>query len=256
MEQVESGVAKSQHVVHVLTPGDARVASVLGTQVERVDSNVGAVQLLVLATSPDSAAWLARLVNQDPSGEHALLIPLTSPVRGARRAAGGAKAVVGSPADVLALVRGSSLKLDSVSAIVLVDANDLLESGADDVATLLSELPREAERVMVAREMDEPLQAFIEAHMRRARRVSHDVQPAVAVAMQYVVTTSGERGVALRRVLDAFDPPRATVLATDESLGAAEESLMAIGYTAEDVTIRIRTGAIEWKYPPPAVGSK
>jgi len=30
VEQDETGVARSQHVVHVLPPGDARVAGVLG----------------------------------------------------------------------------------------------------------------------------------------------------------------------------------------------------------------------------------
>ena len=37
MEQDETGVARSQHVVHVLPPGDARVAGVLGPQVQRAD---------------------------------------------------------------------------------------------------------------------------------------------------------------------------------------------------------------------------
>ncbi|MEP7381326.1 MAG: DbpA RNA binding domain-containing protein [Gemmatimonadota bacterium] len=242
-------MARSQHVVHVLSPGDARVASVLGPQVQRAGTEGTGVQVLVVTPSAETAAWLARLVNPTVEGGQPLLVPVTSPTRGARRVSSGARAVAVTPADALALVRGSALKLEGVSTLVLIDANELLASNGDAVATLLSEIPRTADRVMVTGTVDTLVSSFLEAHMRRPRTITHDILPTAGGSLQYVVTSRGDRANALRRVLDMFDPPRATLVTTEEHTGAATRALASLGYGAEDTLVRIRTGAIDSHEP-------
>lgn len=262
MKQDESGVAKSQHVVHVLPPGDPRVAGVIGPQVQRVTQDAEGVQLLVLTPSGEVAAWVARLVNGASERDGTLLIPVTAPSRGARLVSAGARAVAASPADALALVRGSSLKLDAVRVVVLVDAPQLLESAGEPLATLMGELPKEAERLAIAEEVDEALQDFLEAHMRRARRITHDPVVEGSGPLQYLVTDRGDRALALRRLLDRFDPPRATVLADAVSVPAATRALAAIGHGADDPLVRVRTGELDAHEPlviafgaPPSAGA-
>lgn len=236
-------------MVHVLPPGDARVASVLGPQVQRGDVAVEGVQVLVLTPSAETAAWIARLVNPTVEGDHVLLVPVTAPARAARRLSAGARAVAATPADALALVRGSALKLEGVTTLVLVDASDLLASAGDDVATLLSELPREAERILITGTVDEAVSAFVEAHMRRARRITHDPLPTAGGSLQYLVTARGDRAAALRRILDTFDPARATVLADEAFVPAATRALATIGHAGDDALVRVRSGAIDAHEP-------
>ncbi len=236
-------------MVHVLPPGDARMAGVLGPQVQRADMTESGVQVLVVTPSAETAAWVARLVNPTLGAEQALLVPVTSPTRGARLVSGGARAVAVTPADALALVRGSALKLDGVSTLVLVDANDLLAGDRDAVATLLSEIPREADRVLIAQVVDETISAFLEAHMRRPRTIAHDVLPTAGGSLRYLVAQRGERSSALRRVLDSLDPPRATLLVAEPFAGAAARALAAIGVAADDSLVRLRTGAIDAHEP-------
>ncbi|HMN10610.1 MAG TPA: DbpA RNA binding domain-containing protein, partial [Gemmatimonadaceae bacterium] len=249
MEQDESGVARSQHVVHVLPPGDARVAGVVAPQVMRADENVGEVQVLVLTPSPETAAWIARLVNPTLAQGEALLVPVTAPARAARRVSAGARAVAATPADALALVRGSSLKLEGVTSLALVDANELLATASEAMATLLAEIPRDAERILIAREVDDEVNAFVEAHMRRARRITYEAPAATGGTLHYVVGPRGERATAIRSLLDRFDPPRATVLVPEPFQSTAARALASIGYAADDALVRMRTGGIDAHEP-------
>ena len=249
MEQDESGVARSQHVVHVLPPGDARAASVVGAQVQRVDGEVSGVQVLVLTPSAETAAWIARLVNPTVEAGHVLLVPMTAPARAARRVAAGVGALAGTPSDALALVRGSALKLDAVRTVIIMDANDLLAEYGEAAANLLSELPKEAERIVIARESDDVLEAFVEAHMRRARRMEHTPLATSGGAVQYLVATRGDRAPTLRRILDTLDPARATILATADAVSDVAHALASIGYAPNDETVRISTDAIPTHEP-------
>ena len=249
VEQDESGVARSQHVVHVLPPGDARAASVVGAQVQRVDGEVSGVQVLVLTPSAETAAWIARLVNPTVEAGHVLLVPITAPARAARRVAAGVGALAGTPSDALALVRGSALKLDAVRTVVIMDANELLAEYGEAAANLLSELPKEAERIVIARESDDVLEAFIEAHMRRARRMEHTALATSGGAVQYLVAARGERAPTLRRILDTLDPARATIVATADAVSDVAHALASIGYAPNDETVRISTDAIPTHEP-------
>ncbi|MDP1857722.1 MAG: DbpA RNA binding domain-containing protein [Gemmatimonadaceae bacterium] len=242
-------MARSQHVVHVLPPGDARAASVVGAQVQRVDGEVSGVQVLVLTPSAETAAWIARLVNPTVEAGHVLLVPMTAPARAARRVAAGVGALAGTPSDALALVRGSALKLDAVRTVIIMDANELLAEYGEAAANLLSELPKEAERIILARESDDVLEAFIEAHMRRARRMEHTALATSGGAVQYLVAARGERAPTLRRILDTLDPARATIVATADAVSDVAHALASIGYAPNDETVRISTDAIPTHEP-------
>jgi len=236
-------------VVHVLSPGDARVASVVAPQLQRAATEEAGVQVLVLTPSGETAAWLARLINPTLDEEATLLVPVTSPLRGARRVSAGARAVALTPADALALVRGAALKLESVRAIVFVDANELLGTSGDDVATLMSEMPKGTERVLVAGTVDSLVSSFLEAHMRRPRTIAHPAFAEGDASLHYLVVPRGNRASALRQVLDRFDPPRATVVATELSAAAAGRALASLGYGTDDTLVRVRTHDVDAHEP-------
>ncbi len=71
----------------------------------------------------------------------------------------------------------------------------------------------------------------------------------MSASLRFVVVPRGDRASALRQVLDRFDPPRATVLASDAHAGAATRALASLGYDADDTLVRLRTDAVDAHEP-------
>ena len=79
--------------------------------------------------------------------------------------AGAAPVVVGAPAQLLGLLAASALKLDGLRTVVIAWAEEILAAGAShDLDTLLTEVPKEAYRVVVSAEISPAVEDFIERH--------------------------------------------------------------------------------------------
>jgi hypothetical protein len=167
-------------------------------------------------------------------------------------AAGPADVVVGSPEMITAALGASKLKLDQL-ATVLFAAADELDADADELAAVLSEVPREAARLLTALAPTPGVDALLERYLPHVRRVAEDVAPAdgaaVAATVRYL-TVAGAPVEALPMVLDELDAPSAAVLATDEAgADAARALLRGIGY-ADSPLASVST---EWVAPNTAL---
>src|SRR5678816_4412527 len=99
---------------------------------DRLDGDAEGTQLLVLTADPETtiavAQAAARLSADGAAAEAARVLPVTNARRGERLVRGRpAPAVVGTPAEIAALVRGAALKLESVSALIVAWAEDVLD---------------------------------------------------------------------------------------------------------------------------------
>jgi hypothetical protein len=148
----------------------------------------------------------------------------------------------------VSLLKSSSVKLDGVQAVVIAWADELFDAREDEALEIvLSEIPKEASRIVVADRLTPAVEALVERHLRRAsRQGAADSDDATAtVAIRYVSTTAATRRAALRRLLDELDPPSAIVLASD--LNAADEArgvIGALGYEG-DTLVRVASEPVE-----------
>src|SRR5215203_3054586 len=249
-EREERGSGRSQNVVHTLPRSMASVPAFLTGPLERVEPAAGTTQVLVLTADPDSAVAMAEAVVRMTGPGGIELIPITSARRATRLIAGRpVLATAGSPRDVRDLVRGANLKLDSVKAVVLAWADEILAGDEDDIEALeavMGELPKDAARIVVTSRSEGRVNAFAERYLRRAHRdVTPDDDASAAVPVQYVTVAATSRGTALRRVLDDLDPPSAAIVVADsQSEETASSTLRLLGYGAGNSAVRVTRGEV------------
>ena len=74
----------------------------------------------------------------------------------------------------VSLIESSALKLDQLKAVVLHDLSAIHALGEESALdTLLSTLPRDAQRIIVTSELNPAIEKFAEAHARKALHVPH-----------------------------------------------------------------------------------
>ncbi|MBI3791298.1 MAG: hypothetical protein HY275_10525, partial [Gemmatimonadetes bacterium] len=173
------------------------------------------------------------------------LSAFTSRQRGARLLAHAAPSVVAASLDdVLALVRGTQLKLGELVAIILAGADELLARDADGVDALLAEVPEGALRVATTATESEAIASFAERQLRRARREVMPGGAPVTGAVHGLTVGTGGRGAALRALLDAFDPPSAAiVVANDDEAREVRGALAPVGLAGVEPLAAVVTAA-------------
>ncbi len=245
-----AGVTRGQNAVYVLPHDWASIAHFLGPALERLDPAADELQMLVVTPDSDVAAAVTGAVARLADARGVRAVPATNARRAARLLrARSAHVVAGAPAELLSLVQGTTLKLDTIRVVVLAWADDTLAmNAADALETLLADVPKTAARVVVASELTPPVEALIERYARRARRVTPLAAEAGApVPIRYVTTSPGGRAAVMRRLLDLLDPATAAVFVrSDESERVVGDMLAALGFAGEDAAVRItRTVASE-----------
>jgi ATP-dependent RNA helicase DeaD len=224
----------------------ASVPKFLTGPLERIDPTTGATQVLVITADPETAVAMSEAVLRMTGPAGIELLPITTARRAVRLMSGRpVLAAAGSPVDLRELIRGSHLKLDSISAVVLAWAEEILASSQDTVDALeaiMSELPKDAARIVVTSRSEGRVNAFAERYLRRARREAEPEadETAPALSIQYVTVSNASRPNALRRLLDDLDPPSAAVVVdNDESQDVVNALLRTLGFHEGADAIRV-----------------
>lgn len=251
-EKDERGSGRSQNVVHTLPRSMASVPRFLTGPLERVDPAAGGTQVLVITADPESAVAMAAAVLRMTGPAGIELLPVTSARRAARIMADRpVLAAAGSPRDIRDLLRGSHLKLDGVKSVVLAWADEILAGDDNDIEALeavMSELPKDAARIVVTSRTEGRVNAFAERYLRRAHRdlpADADEQ-GEPIALQYMTVAAGSRGTALRRLLDDMDPPSAAIIVqSPEAEREVSGALRLLGYQSASAAVRVSRGEVE-----------
>jgi ATP-dependent RNA helicase DeaD len=211
----------------------ASMAHVLTPILDRLEDATREVQLLIVAADAEAAAAataaIVRLVGSRPLDA----LAATSARRASRLLKlRPAQIVAGAPEELLALVQGSSLKLEHVRAVLLAWVDELIVGGEEPAfETLMAEIPKDAARIVVASAITPEMEELIERYARRARRVAPSTAEGAAVPLEYVTVSAVSRLSALRRLLDELDPADAVVYTrTDDSEFDVGGMLRALGY--------------------------
>lgn len=239
-ERATAGAVRSAHVAHFLPPDWGRVARLTAPALERAARDLAAPQVLILVPDAGAAVALARALAPLEAAEGLHIVAATTASRAKRLlAAGRAQVIIGAPYALAPSLGASVLKLDQVSTVMFAAADELDAADAD-LATVITEVPKGASRLLAALEATEGVETLIERYMHKARRVTDDVTPAVEIAEGVTnlrwLAVLGSPVDAIPQVLDDIDPPTATILAFDEATSdAASVLLHAIGHPDESM---------------------
>lgn len=235
--------------MHVLPSEWAAATPVLDAILPRVDADAGATQLLVITADADAAVGIADALARARAGTPPRVVAATGADRTARvLRAGAAPVVIGAPSQLLALLRGSALKMDAVRWVAIAWLDEILAGVAgDELEAVLADVPKDAARIVITSTTGASVEDFLERHARRAYRVGTPPAAstpaggdAAATSIAYHFVEPSLRNTALRRVLDELDPPSA-VVSVRSAAGEAEAraTLAALGYTGPSASVRV-----------------
>ena len=240
-------VSRGQNVVYQMPHDWASIAQFLEPLVARVDAAQNGLQLLVVTPDAEVAAAASASAVRLLGSADVQIIAATAAPRAARLLElRPAQVLTGSASTLLELVRGSALKLDTVRAVCIAWAEELLARGEDaSLELLMAEIPKDAARVVVAASLTPSVEALIERYARRARRVvSPAAESGEATPVQYLTVAPQGRLTALRRVLDDQDPASAVVFVREEASEAEVASLLrSLGYSGATAAVRVGRAA-------------
>jgi ATP-dependent RNA helicase DeaD len=241
------GASRSQNVVYVVPHDWASISFFLAPLIERIDEGAPHVQLLVLTADAESAAAIAGAAVRLATTKKIGIVAATALARATRLLRLlPSQVIIGTPATVLELVRGSTLKLGTVKAIAFAWADAILtDPRADEaIATLMADIPKESARTIAAAELTPAVESLVERYARRARKVSASASTdTTPLSLEYFTASESGRLIALRRILDAIDPDNAVVFVReDDAAKAVADLLRSLGYSGPDALVRLSRG--------------
>ena len=235
-------VSRGQNVVYQMPHDWASITQFLEPLIARVDATRSELQLLVVTPDGEVAAAVSAAAVRLLESADTQIIAATSAPRAMRLLElRPAQVLTGSASTILELIRGSALKLDTVRAVCIAWADELLARGEDaSLESVMAELPKEGARVVVAASLTPAVEAIIERYARRARRVTAPTgEVAEATAVEYVAVAAQGRLTALRRLLDDQNPTSAVVFVREESSEREVAALLrSLGYSGEAANVR------------------
>ena len=152
----------------------------------------------------------------------------------------GSDVVIATPGRALDHIRRKSLALGGVRAVVLDEADEMLDMGfAEDLEAILSEAPETRQTALFSATMAPRIRDLAERHLKNPARVSIPADRATEGAMPrvrqtaYIVSRS-HKIAALGRILDVETPTLAFVFCrTRTEVDELTETLNGRGYRSE-----------------------
>ena len=244
--QEAAGASRSQHVV-LQGSADARMIAAAvrpGVERSREVSESGAPGCIVIAPTIEQAFQAARQARAILGDTDARVVPVSSVTRARRVVAAAPTAVVtGTANDLLSLRRDAVLSFESVRAVVIIALDDVLAAGGTDtLQALFADAPADTMRIVTLESETPDVSAFLESHLRRARRISQVPAPdrPLATVPRYTISTMAGRADSLRTILDDLDPPSLVVVAqTDQGVREATEALAEMGVVVDEHHVRV-----------------
>jgi ATP-dependent RNA helicase DeaD len=172
------------------------------------NGDVAGLRALVIAPTVERAQAVAVALSR-LAGETGLAVRATAP--GWRTA--GADVLVTTAGGAMHDVRDSVLKLDALQALVLLDLVEQFALKLEDaLGTIVSLVPRDAQRVVTSWRLEGDVQRFIETHVRRPLTVparpadpGRTPQQESAGQLGYLVLAESEKHELLARLLDGVE---------------------------------------------------
>ncbi len=153
----------------------------------------------------------------------------------------GVDVVVATPGRALDLMRRRSFVLEGVKAVVLDEADEMLDLGfADDLEAILEATPKTRQTALFSATLPQRIKGLAERRMRDPVRVAitsapHRAGGAKLRQVAYIVGRA-QKAAALGRVLDMENPTSALVFCrTRSEVDELQESLAARGYKVDAI---------------------
>ena len=242
-EQCITHLLNGHDVIGQAQTGTGKTAAFALPLIDRIDLNYNQVQLLVLVTTRELAIQVSEAIQtyaRHLKGFHVLPIyggqSYDVQLRPLKR---GVHAVVGTPGRVMDHLKRGTLKLNSLKALVLDEADEMLKMGfIDDVKWVMEKLPKERQIALFSATMPDVIRRVAEKFLNSPKVVKVKTKTATAqtISQRYWLVGGVHKLDALTRILEveSFDALLIFVR-TKTATSELAEKLSARGFTAEAI---------------------
>lgn len=220
--------------------GTGKTAAFALPLLSRLDIDRRQVQVLVLTPTRELAIQVAEAFQRYAShikGFHVLPIyggqDYTGQIRQLKR---GVHVIVGTPGRLMDHMRKGRLKLDTLQALVLDEADEMLRMGfIDDVEWILDQAPEQRQMALFSATMPKQIQRIAQRYLHDPQEIAIKSRTAtpVTIRQRYWLVSGLHKLDALTRILEV-EPFEAILMFVRTKIATAElaERLEARGYAA------------------------
>jgi ATP-dependent RNA helicase DeaD len=242
-EQCIPHLLNGHDVIGQAQTGTGKTAAFSLPLIDRIDINTNQVQLLVLTPTRELAIQVSEAIQtyaRHLKGLHVLPIyggqSYDIQLRPLKR---GVHVVVGTPGRVMDHIKKGTLKLGSLKALVLDEADEMLRMGfIDDVKWVMEKLPKERQIALFSATMPDVIRRVAEKFLNDPKIVKIKTKTATAqtISQRYWLVSGVNKLDALTRILEVetFDALLIFVRTKTATVDLAEK-LSARGFSAEAI---------------------
>ena len=242
-EQCITHLLNGHDVIGQAQTGTGKTAAFALPLLDRIDLDNNQIQLLVLAPTRELAIQVSEAIQtyaRHLKGFHVLPIyggqSYDVQLRPLKR---GVHAVVGTPGRVMDHLKRRTLKLNSLKALVLDEADEMLKMGfIDDVKWLMEKLPEVRQIALFSATMPDAIRRVAEKFLNSPKVVKVKTKTATAqtISQRYWLVGGVHKLDALTRILEveSFEALLIFVRTKTATIDLAEK-LSARGFTAEAI---------------------
>ena len=242
-EQCITHLLNGHDVIGQAQTGTGKTAAFALPLIDRIDLNKNQVQLLVLTPTRELAIQVSEAIQtyaRHLKGFHVLPIyggqSYDIQLRPLKR---GVHAVVGTPGRVMDHLKRGTLKLNSLKALVLDEADEMLKMGfIDDVKWVMEKLPKVRQIALFSATMPDVIRRVAEKFLNSPKIVKVKTKTATAktISQRYWLVGGVHKLDALTRILEveSFEALLIFVRTKTATIDLAEK-LSARGFTAEAI---------------------
>ena len=242
-EQCIPHLLNGHDVIGQAQTGTGKTAAFSLPLIDRIDINTNQVQLLVLAPTRELAIQVSEAIQtyaRHLKGLHVLPIyggqSYDIQLRPLKR---GVHVVVGTPGRVMDHIKKGTLKLGSLKALVLDEADEMLRMGfIDDVKWVMEKLPKERQIALFSATMPDVIRRVAEKFLNDPKIVKIKTKTATAqtISQSYWLVSGVNKLDALTRILEveSFDALLIFVRTKTATVDLAEK-LSARGFSSEAI---------------------
>jgi ATP-dependent RNA helicase DeaD len=242
-EQCIPYLLNGHDVIGQAQTGTGKTAAFSLPLIDRIDISTNQVQLLVLTPTRELAIQVSEAIQtyaRHLKGLHVLPIyggqSYDIQLRPLKR---GVHVVVGTPGRVMDHIKKGTLKLGSLKALVLDEADEMLRMGfIDDVKWVMEKLPKERQIALFSATMPDVIRRVAEKFLNDPKIVKIKTKTATAqtISQRYWLVSGVNKLDALTRILEVetFDALLIFVRTKTATVDLAEK-LSARGFSAEAI---------------------
>lgn len=236
-----SYLLNGEDIIGQAQTGTGKTAAFALPLLDKIDLNLNAVQLLILAPTRELAIQVSEAVQtyaRGMKGFHVLPIyggqSYDIQLRPLKR---GVHCVVGTPGRVMDHIKKGTLKLDKLQSFVLDEADEMLKMGfIDDIKWVMEHIPKQRQIALFSATMPNVIKKVAEKFLNNPKivKIKTKTETATTVSQKYMlVSNMAQKLEALTRILEVTHFDAMIVFVRTKTMTVElEEKLSARGFSA------------------------